>query len=48
LLFAKLGALTEDFFEDQDLLSVEDPAEGQPPADKGDDEFVKKSLRGGD
>ena len=47
----KFGAKTEDFFEDQDLLNVEDGDGGDAAgASKGGTEstFVKKSLRGGD
>jgi hypothetical protein len=50
----KFGAKTEDFFEDQDLLSVEDESEAmhdtpeaQAALDKAHDAFVQKSLRGG-
>eukprot|EP00935_MAST-01C_sp_MAST-1C-sp1_P002230 g2230.t1 len=46
----KFGAKTEDFFEDQDLLNVEDGDGGDAAgASKGGTEstFVKKSLRGG-
>lgn len=45
----KFGAKTEDFFEDQDLLTVDAGDENTPPADGTPEaeEFVKKSLRGG-
>jgi hypothetical protein len=46
---SQFGAKTEDFFEDQDLLTVDAGDENTPPADGTPEaeEFVKKSLRGG-
>jgi Ca2+-binding EF-hand superfamily protein len=45
----KFGAKTEDFFEDQDLLTLDESERGKGVADEEQVEaFIQKSLRGGD
>jgi Ca2+-binding EF-hand superfamily protein len=43
----KFGAKTEDFFEDQDLLNVDESEGGEAGETQDPDAFVEKSLRGG-